>query len=228
MSGAVTPDSLGQSVYAGLAAWGILVSANATKNGKKRVNPVVVPRIGNRKIYAEFYSGLILPVVTGSALFALLLRPPAINRLEWWGAVFFVLYFSAQHARRVRPERGYGGWSFSWDSLAVLVFFVVTFRIGVFEVPPILRPGPQVVFGGVLALPFLAAGSRIASGGSPRYVLSGAAILCSTLGLVASIGGWAVFADWMMGLLMLTLIGYLICNFVEDGGEVGCSSGWCR
>jgi hypothetical protein len=206
-----------------------VISANATAySWKDSERPVAARKTANRKIYAEFYSGLILPVVTGAALFPLLLMRPAIAKLEWWGAIFFVLYFSAQHTRRVRPERGYGGWSLVWDSLAVLVLFGVMHQVGVFEAPPIIRPGSHVVFSGILALPFLAAFSRMASGDRPRYVLSGTAIACSTIGLVASFRGWPVFAGWMMGLLMLTLIGYLICNFVEDGGEAECSSGLCR
>ena len=67
-------------VYAFLAGWLILVSSNAMAelDGALGATPV---NGGPREVYTEFYWGLVLPVVAGSALFGLLFKDAALGDL---------------------------------------------------------------------------------------------------------------------------------------------------
>ena len=174
----------------------------------------------HRKIYHRFYREVVLPAVTAAALVGLLLKHPVLRSVSWWGCVVFVLYYSAQHTRHDDAEK-YGFLSFLLDVLGVVIFFSATRSVGLFEPGPDLSENPTCLFLGIfVAIPLLSVVSRLAAGHPPRIVLSALGGCAAAVGFLASILGWpSTVGSWMMGVLVIGLIVYLACNFIEDGGE---------
>ena len=181
-----------------------------------------------KRVYAEFYWGLVLPVVSSSALFALLRRSPAVQDLEWWGAVFFIIYFSIQHTRR-KPLLGYGPGVFAIDAVGVGVFLAVMKAIGLFDHERCLKDHPTLLFASMLSVPILGGISRCLSGKRPRIALSTAAIMAASLGLLGSCCGWpSIFGGWMMVILIVVAVAYFVGNLLEDGGRTTVNANWLQ
>jgi hypothetical protein len=222
----VTDKEMGY-VYAGFAAWFVLVMANAMAR-MSRASASEFTSDEPREVYAEFYWGLILPVVAGSALFGLLFKSVTLNHVEWWGAVFFVLYFSVQHTRR-EPAARYGMLALVVDVVGIGVFFVVMQCVGLFDQSATLKDNPTCLFAGVLSVPILGSVSRVASGERPRFALSTAAVIAGFLGLVGSWRGWpSSFGGCMMAILIVVVVAYFVGNVIEDGGRREVPSPWLR
>jgi hypothetical protein len=181
-----------------------------------------------RKIYSEFYWGLILPAVTAAALIGLLLKRVVVDSLSWWGCVFFVVYYAVQHTRREEPKH-YGLVSLVLDSSGVGVFFYVTHEVGLFEPTPYLVERPAWLCFWILSIPILGALGRLTEGKKPRAFLSAAIIVSTIAGGIASNLGQKTLALWCMGFLIAGLVVYSVCNFVEDGGSRKCEKcKFCR
>jgi hypothetical protein len=171
--------------------------------------------VGRRTIWDHTYRELVLPAVTAAALIGLLMKDYTPEKLSWWGALFFVLYYAAQHTRVMESDR-YNALSLLCDSVGIAVFFWISRQINLFESGSLVE-WPRGMFIAMTAVPATSILSRLAMDLKPRWVLVAVGLLCSAVGLIDS---WTVpgkISWWAMRLLLADLGCYLIINFLEDG-----------
>jgi hypothetical protein len=184
----------------------------------------------HKGIYSEAYWGLILPAVTAAALIGMLLKPIVVDSIAWWGCVFFVVYYGVQHTRREKSSK-YGPRSFVADVLGIVVFFYVAHESGLFDPGTgSTDPPAHIIFFSILSIPILGAIGRYAELRKPRWILTLTVFVSALLGGVGSLQGWpGAIGLGSMAVLIVSLVIYLICNFVEDGGSRKCGKCWfCR
>jgi len=171
--------------------------------------------VGRRTIWDHTYRELVLPAVTAAALIGLLMKEYTPEKLSWWGALFFVLYYAAQHTRVMESDR-YNALSFLCDSVGIAVFFWISRQINLFESGSLVE-WPRGMFIAMTAVPVTSIGSRLAMHLKPRWVLVIIGLVCSVVGAIDS---WTVpgkVSWWAMRFVLADLGFYLIINFLEDG-----------
>ena len=174
--------------------------------------PPTTPRAAYFAGYCRFFMG----IVAATTAYAMLTRPWTLNRLEWWGILFFVLYYVIQVARDL-PDN-YSGTAFIVDLAGIGIYYLVAKTLGLLTSDSALPVKPAVVFLGILTIPLFAVASRLLVGQVPRCRLS-------VFGAATAAFGFCVSCSPEFGMLRAAAMALLYCGLfvyvAEDWRDFG-------